>query len=81
MLKPPQELDELVAYRYPDALWVFSEAHSATCFTIWVLDLDNTYNVWRAYLSLDQRWTLSPVDVKVHNEVNFVDQRRLDIGY
>jgi hypothetical protein len=59
--KLPQALDELVDYAHPDALAVDSEMHSGECYTITVLDLDYQYKVWRAHLSLDGRWTLSPV--------------------
>lgn len=57
----PQHLDESVAYLYPDALWVAYERHSDEAYTLWVLDLDYSYNELRACLSLDGRWTLSPV--------------------
>ena len=57
----PVQLDELISYRFPDSLWTAAERHSDECYTIWVLDLDYSYNEARATLSLDGRWTLSPV--------------------
>jgi hypothetical protein len=58
---PPYDLDQLVSYLYPDALWVTFDQHSAEVWTVNVLDLDYRYTVWRANLSLDDRWTLSPI--------------------
>lgn len=55
------DLDSIVAFRHPDALWVEAEVHSSHCHTVWVLDADGTYYEWRAHLSHDNRWTLSPV--------------------
>ena len=57
----PRKLDELTAWHWPDALWITYERHSDTCYTLNVLDVDYKYTVWRASLSLDHRWTLSPV--------------------
>lgn len=56
-------LDDLVSYRYPDALDVEYMFHSGRCYTVTVLDLDYRYQVWRAHVSLDGRWSLAPVDV------------------
>jgi hypothetical protein len=61
MLKLPEALDELLDYRWPDALWISAERHSPISYTLWILDLDYSYTVWRACLSLDDRWTVSPV--------------------
>jgi hypothetical protein len=57
----PDTLADLIDYRWPDALWVAAERHSERCITFWVLDLDYKYTEWIAHLSLDDRWTLSPV--------------------
>jgi hypothetical protein len=57
----PTQLEELIDYRWPDSLWVSAEKHSETCYTIWVLDIDYSYNEARATFSLAERWTLSPV--------------------
>lgn len=62
-IEPPQDLDQLVGYRYPDALWIDYRRHSSKCWTVIVLDLDYRYQVWRGNLSVDHRWTLSPIDV------------------
>jgi hypothetical protein len=64
----PQALDELIAWRYPDALWIEAESHSPQCYVIWVLDLDYTYSKWLATLSLDGRWTLSPRSETCYDE-------------
>lgn len=57
-------LVELVEWRYPDALDIDYQPHSETAVTVHVLDLDMSYDRWIASLSLDGRWTLSPVYVK-----------------
>jgi hypothetical protein len=66
ILTLPVQLDELVAYAFPDALWVAGQQHSPSTYTIWVLDLDYRYNEMRACLSMDNRWTLSPVHHSWH---------------
>jgi hypothetical protein len=81
MFIPPKALVELVDYRYPDALWVEFDGHSTDCFTVWVLDLDESYNVWRCHLSLDGRWSLSPVDIKWDDDGNVTSPRRLQIDF
>lgn len=62
ILERPPALEELIDWRWPDALWVTSRMHSKLCYTVNVLDLDYSYTVWRAHLSDDGRWTLSPVE-------------------
>lgn len=57
-----QQLDDLIVYGWPDALWVECEMHSQEAYTVWILDADYTYGRWLAALSLDGRWTLSPRD-------------------
>ena len=57
----PAALDDLIRYRWPDALWVATERHSGRCIIVWILDLDYSYTEWVAHLSLDDRWTVSPV--------------------
>jgi hypothetical protein len=59
--KPPQDLDQAVSDLAPDALWVEFEHHSDHAWTVQILDLDYRMTVWRASLSLDHRWTLSPI--------------------
>lgn len=58
----PKRLDEIIDYAFPDALMVGATCHSAHAYSIYVLDLDYSYTKWLASLSLDNRWTLSPVD-------------------
>jgi len=55
-------LDELVSWAFPGALWVDYHRHSDDCYTLFILDVDYSYTGWRAHLSLDLRWTLSPAD-------------------
>jgi hypothetical protein len=59
-IKNAELLEELVAWNWPDLLWLDIEWHSPQAATLWVLDLDYKYTRWLACLSLDQRWTLSP---------------------
>jgi hypothetical protein len=59
----PSDLERLVSELHPDALWIEYWQHSEKAFTVTVLDLDYSYNRWLASLSLDNRWTLSPVYV------------------
>lgn len=57
----PYDLELALSYAYPDFIACEAFRHSAEVWTLLVLDLDGTYNTWRASLSLDERWTLSPV--------------------
>jgi hypothetical protein len=57
----PPGLNEIIEYAWPDALWVAAEIRDDETYTLWVLNLDSTYTEWIATLSLDERWTLSPV--------------------
>lgn len=72
----PQALDELISWRWPDAMWVSGECHSSGCYTVWIMDLDYSYNEWLANLSLDGRWTLSPRDVKCYDFETFKEAKR-----
>lgn len=51
----------MLDFGWPDALWIAAEQHSERCYVIWILDCDYSYNEWIAHLSLDERWTVSPV--------------------
>ena len=66
ILTLPSELDQLIGWRWPDALWVSGQRHSDECYTVWILDADYTYTEARAHLSLDGRWTLSPTGSPWH---------------
>lgn len=57
----PPALDDLLVYGWPDALWVATERKSDRCVIVWILDIDYTYTEYVAHLSLDDRWTVSPV--------------------
>jgi len=63
----PESLDHLVDYAYPDSLWVGYERHSEWAYTLWVLDLDFSYNEYLACKSLNDRWTLSPRSVREYD--------------
>jgi len=65
---PIEDLEDLIAWNWPDHLWSQWDLHSAQVYTIWILDLDQRYTQWRASLSLDHRWTLSPVSGPWEND-------------
>lgn len=52
----------MLEYLEPDFLGYDATFHSERCYTIILLTLDYRYTAWRAHLSLDDRWTLSPLD-------------------
>jgi hypothetical protein len=72
----PRELDDSIDYLFPAALWVAAEKHSDEAYTVWVLDVDYAYNEIRACLSLDGRWTLSPIRGPWHTAETGVPQRK-----
>lgn len=61
-LKNARELDELIDWAFPDALWIEIGRHSDEAATVYVYDLDYKYTRWLACISLNDRWTLSPRD-------------------
>jgi len=64
----PAPLEALIDYRHPDALAVDSVMHSTRCYTLVVMDVDYRHYTWRANLSVDDRWSLAPVSVPVHDD-------------
>lgn len=54
-------LDELLDWWAPDCWQLDKKWISPTVCSIELLDRDFKFTVWLASLSLDQRWTLSPV--------------------
>lgn len=62
ILTLPDELEELLERIEPDYLGYDGTKHSDACYTLLLLTLDYRYTAWRAHLSLDDRWTLSPLD-------------------
>lgn len=58
----PPPLEELLERLEPDYLGYDATFHSKECYTVILLTLDYRYTAWRAHLSLDDRWTLSPLD-------------------
>jgi hypothetical protein len=56
----PADLDDLIDYRWPDALMVGATAHGESTYTLYILDLDYSYSRHLACLSDDGRWTISP---------------------
>lgn len=57
----PRQADDLVSYRFPDALDLEAVRHSDECFTVTLMDLDYKHYTFRLNLSFDQRWTLAPI--------------------
>ena len=57
----PDALERTLDWGWPDALWIAAERHADDTFTVWILDLDLRYNEYRCCLSVDGRWTVSPV--------------------
>jgi hypothetical protein len=53
-------LEELIQWRWPDALWTEIQPLSNETAIVTILDLNYGYTEWVASLSLDKRWTLSP---------------------
>lgn len=58
----PAGVTSLLNEFFPGHTSMFVERHSDQVYSFGMLDPDYRYTVWRASLSLDQRWTLSPVD-------------------
>jgi hypothetical protein len=61
MMLLPQRADDLIDYRFPDALDIETVKHSDECFTVTLMDLDYHHYTFRLNLSLDGRWTLAPL--------------------
>lgn len=59
----PPALDELISFGFPDALWIEYVPASTEAGTLYVLDLDYSYTVWRCCLGLSGRWTISPTEL------------------
>jgi hypothetical protein len=55
-------LYSLIEEFFPDLHDLQVDWHSPQAATVWMLDRDWKYTRWLASLSLDQRWTLSPLD-------------------
>lgn len=64
----PKHLDEIIDYAFPDALMVGHTAHAEDTYSIYILGLDYSYTKWLASLSLDNRWTLSPISGPWEND-------------
>lgn len=62
ILTLPDQLEELLERIEPDYLGYDATFHSNECYTIILLTLDYRYTAWRAHLSLDGRWSLTPLD-------------------
>jgi hypothetical protein len=71
----PGELEELLERIDPDYLGYDATLHSDTCYTIILLTLQYKYTAWRAHKSLDERWTLSPLDHAVTFRLTSDDER------
>jgi len=57
----PQAADDLIDYRFPDALDIVVVRHSDLCYTVALMDLDYKHYTFRLNLSVDGRWTLAPL--------------------
>jgi hypothetical protein len=60
MLLPP-EVEELLDRIDPGWMKCGVERHSDDALTLWLYGSDQLWSFWRAHLSLDGRWTLSPI--------------------
>jgi hypothetical protein len=56
----PEGILDLVGRIYPTWQKVGYERHSDQAYTLWIMTDDQEWKFWRACLSLDNRWTLSP---------------------
>lgn len=63
----PPDLIEVLDYAHQERRGMMVTRHSAVCFTIVVLDDDGKLYQWRAHLSVDCRWTLSPIVLEWDN--------------
>lgn len=70
----PKDLLDIVEYAYPDALWIAGERKSGSCYVVYVLDVDQSYNEFVTHLSLDFRWTLSPVRGRCYDAATSPDE-------
>jgi hypothetical protein len=61
MLKLPPLADELLYYRWPNALDAEYVRHSDECYTVTLWDHDGRHYTFRLNLSLDGRWTVAPI--------------------
>jgi hypothetical protein len=57
----PPGIDELLDYRFPDALDLVYVRHSDEAFTITLMNADYKHFTFRMTLSLDGRWSLVPL--------------------
>lgn len=71
----PAALEFLLGEAFPDALWIDAKKVSDFTYVLWMLDLDYSYNEWIAHLSIDHRWTLSPVRGPCYDTVTTPDGR------
>lgn len=62
ILTIPDALEWLLDIVEPDFLGYEATFHSNRCYTVTVLTLDYRYRSFRCNLSLDNRWTLNPLD-------------------
>lgn len=67
-------LDELLDWWAPDCWQLDIKWISPTVASIEVLDVDFKFTVWLATLSLDLRWTLSPVAGPWQGRPVFIDE-------
>jgi hypothetical protein len=61
IIKPPLDLRELCEWAFSDALDIDYDMVSDEVCIVWMLRAGYSYEKWLASLSLDHRWTLSPL--------------------
>jgi hypothetical protein len=71
----PPDLYEALLYLDPSPWFVECVRHSDEAYTLWLQDRLGNVGCWRASLSLDDRWTLSPVRNKSYTGALVVDPR------
>jgi hypothetical protein len=75
ILALPEDLELLLERVEPEYLGYDATFHSLLCYTIVVLSIDYRYTAWRAHLSLDGRWSLSPLDYAATFQLVANDER------
>ena len=60
-LSLPAGVDQLIDFRFPDALDLEFVRHSDQCYTITLMDLDYVHYTFRVNEADDGHWTLVPI--------------------
>lgn len=70
----PQAADQLIDYRFPDALDMEVVRHSDQSYTVTLMDLDYVHYTFRLNLALDGRWTLAPIYGFAYGESSYLGE-------